>query len=75
MRREQFQFMKDLFMTLRPKRSPRPSIGTSLTNFDSADHGAPLFNLEVPGYGALWSLCRRWTRICSLLLKERQRPS
>ena len=43
--------------------------------FDSADHGGALFNLELPGYGAVWSLCRRWTRICSLLLKERQRPS
>jgi hypothetical protein len=37
--------------------------------FDSADHAA-LFNSGAPGYGAVLSLCRRWIRICPLLLKE-----
>jgi hypothetical protein len=35
-------------------------------NSTVADHGAALVNFELPGCGAVWSLCRRWTRICPI---------
>ena len=44
------RFTGDSIPTLRPRQLLCPIYQTAAYSFDSAEHGAALFNLEVPGY-------------------------